>query len=182
MTVPLDLGINTWLGSTFALAAKEKLAGMEASESVLSSRPYRDGLAFAAAVGMGIAGICYKLAPDWMLMYYADHERIPPAVQVGMFGLYPAMYTLGFLLAHELEKKKDRLGWAAWAGNFFGVLGYIALSWDRLLKVGTTAEYEAGEACSIFRTALAPILIIGMPSALPALYYFAKRAARQPAA
>jgi len=177
MTVPLDLGINTWMGMSFSLAAKEKLAGMDPGESLLASKPYRDGLAFAAVVGMGIAGICYKLAPDWMLMYYGDHEKIPPAVQVGMFGLYPAMYTLGFLLAQQLEKKTDKLGWAAWAGNFFGVLGYIAVSWDRLLKVGTTAEYERGEARSIFKTALAPLLMVGLPGAFPALYHFAKKAA-----
>ncbi|NPV60821.1 MAG: hypothetical protein HPY75_14320 [Actinobacteria bacterium] len=178
MTVPLDIGINSWMGMSFSLAAKKKLESMDPAESVLAGKPYLEGLAFAATVGMGIAGICYKLAPDWMLMYYADHEKIPPAVQVGMFGLYPAMYTLGFLLAQQLEKKKDKLGWAAWTANLFGVLGYIAASWDRLVKVGTTAEYERGEARSIFKTALAPMLMVGLPSAVPALYYFAKRAAR----
>lgn len=178
MTVPLDLGINAWMGMTFSLAAKEKLEGMDPGESVLASKPYLEGLAFAAVVGVGIAGICYKLAPDWMLMYYADHERIPSAVQVGMFGLYPAMYTLGFLLAQQLERKKDKLGWVAWSGNLAEVLGYIALSMDRLLKVGTTAEYERGEARSIFKSALAPILMVGMPGAIPALRYFAQKAAR----
>ena len=95
-----------------------------------------------------------------------------------MFGLYPAMYTLGFLLAQQLEKKKDKLGWTAWAGNLVGVVSYIAVSWDRLIKVGTTAEYERGEARSIFKSALAPLLIVGMPSAVPALYHFAKKAAQ----
>jgi drug/metabolite transporter (DMT)-like permease len=178
MTVPLDLGINTWMGMTFSLVAKGKLEGMEAGESVLGSKPYVEGLAFAATVGMGIAGICYKLAPDWMLMYYGDHEKIPPAVQVSMFGLYPAMYTLGFLFAQQLERKKKGLGWVAWSGNFLGVLGYMLVSMDRLLKVGTTGEYEKGEARSIFKTPLAPLLLVGLPGAFPALYYFSKKAAR----
>lgn len=178
MTVPLDLGINSWLGMTFSLAAREKLGRLEQDDSVLVTVPYLEGLAFSAAVGMGIAGICYKLAPDWMLMYYADHDDIPTGVQVAMFGLYPAMYTLGFMMATQLEKKRKRLGWAAWGANFLGVLGFILVSLDRLLKVGTTEEYRSGEAKSIFRTSLALVLIAGIPGAFPALYYFAKRAAR----
>ena len=178
MTVPLDLGINSWLGMTFSLAAQEKLGELGQDESVLTTTPYLEGLAYAATVGMGIAGICYKLAPDWMLMYYGDHDDIPKAVQVAMFGMYPAMYTLGFMLATQLEKKKARLGWTVWGINLTGVLGFIIASLNRLLKVGTTEEYRTGEAKSIFKTALAPILIVGMPSAVPALYYFAKRAAR----
>ena len=57
MTVPLDLGICNWIGMTFSLVGKEKLDEMEAGESVLASVPYKHGLAFAATVGMGIAGI-----------------------------------------------------------------------------------------------------------------------------
>jgi hypothetical protein len=178
MTVPLDLGINSWLGMTFSLVAKEKLEEIGPGESVLASKPFVHGLAFSMAVGVGIAGICYKLAPDWMLMYYGEHEKIPEPVQVAMFGLYPAMYTLGFLLAQQLEKKKDKLGWVAWSGNLAEVLGYIALSMNRLLKVGTTGEYERGEARSIFKTPLAPLLFVGIPGAVPALRYFAKKAAR----
>ena len=179
MTVPLDLGICNWIGMTFSLVGKEKLDEMEAGESVLASVPYKHGLAFAATVGMGIAGICYKLGPDWMLMYYADHEKMPPAVQAGMFGLYPAMYTLGFLFARELEKKKKRLGWAAWAAAFLGDLAYIVIARDRLFKVGTTDEYLRGEAPSIFKSPLAPLLLVGMPSAFPALYYFSRKAGRK---
>jgi hypothetical protein len=178
MTVPLDLGINTWIGMSFSLAAQDKLEDLEKDSSILATRPYRDGLAFAATVGMGIAGLCYKVAPDWMLMYYADHNDIPAGVQAGMFGLYPAMYTLGFLLARQLEKKRKSLGWVAWGANFMGVLGFTLVSLNRLLKVGTTEEYQKGEAKSIFKSALAPILLTGMPSAFPALYYFAKRAAK----
>lgn len=178
MTVPLDLGINSWIGMSFSLAASEKLEKMEPGESVLATAPYLGGLAFAATVGMGIAGICYKLAPDWMLMYYADHEDIPTAVQAGMFGLYPAMYTMGFLLAQQLEKKQKKLGWAAWGANFAGVFGFMLASMDRLLKVGTTEEYKNGEARSIFKTALAPLLMVGIPGAFPALYHFARKAAR----
>jgi hypothetical protein len=178
MTVPLDLGINTWIGMSFSLAAQDKLKELENDGTILATTPYRDGLAFAATVGMGIAGLCYKVAPDWMLMYYADHEDIPVGVQAGMFGLYPAMYTLGFLMAHQLEKKRKSLGWVVWGANFIGVLAFTLVSLDRLLKVGTTREYKEGEAKSIFKSALAPILIAGMPSAFPALYYFARRAAR----
>lgn len=178
MTVPLDMGINSWMGMTFSLAAQEKLETMEPGDSVLASRPYLEGLAFAATVGLGIAGVCYKIAPDWMLMYYADHEDIPAGVTAGLFALYPTMYTLGFVLARELEKKQEKLGWAAWACNLAGLLAFTAASAGRLLKVGTTAQFRSGEARSIFKTALAPILLSGIPFALPALYYFAKRAAR----
>jgi drug/metabolite transporter (DMT)-like permease len=178
MTVPYDLGINTWLGMTFSLAALDKLEGMESDESVLGTKPYLHGLAYSATVGMGIAGICYKLAPDWMLMYYGDHDKIPPAIETAMFGLYPAMYTLGFLLTQQLERKKKGLGWVIWAANLAGVLGLMLATRKRVLKVGTTEEYEKGEARSIVKTSLAPILAVGMPSAVPALYYFAKRAAQ----
>ncbi len=178
MTVPLDLGINTWIGMTFSLAGARKLDAMDPEESILTSKPYLYGLGYSATVGMGIAGICYALAPDWMLMYYADHDDIPAPVQAGMFAFYPAMYTLGFFLGRQLEKKKKKLGWAAWAFNFLASLGYILVSLNRLLKVGTTDEFNRGDGKSIFKSTLAPILIVGMPSAFPALYYFAKRAAK----
>lgn len=175
MTIPLDIGINTWLGSTFALAAKDRLKEMECGESVLASKPYLGGLTFTT-VFMGLAAIAYKVAPDWELMYYADHEKLPKPIEVAMFGLFPALYTLGFLFTRELQKKKDRLGWAVWAGNFVGELGYIAASANRLLKVGTMAEYERGEGQSIFKTPLMLMFIV-MPAVLPALKYFTKKAA-----
>lgn len=176
MTVPLDLGLCTWMGMSFSLAAKDALDGM-GEEPLLASKPYLAGLAFSTAVGTGIAAWCYREAPDWMLMYYADHEDIPPAVQVGMFGIYPLMYTFGFLFAHQLEKKRRGLGWAAWAGNFAFSLTYILVSMKRLLVVGTTEEYKRGEARSIFKTPLAPVLSVGLPGAFPALYYCARKAA-----
>ncbi|MBN2028255.1 MAG: hypothetical protein JW854_16010 [Actinobacteria bacterium] len=178
MTVPYDLVTNTWLGMTFSLAAMDRLEEMDNGESVLGTKPYLHGLAYAATVGMGIAGICYKLAPDWMWMYYTDHEKVPLFIELYTFGLYPAMYTLGFLLAPQLERKKKGLGRVAWAANLAGVLGLMLATRKRVIKVGTTEEYENGNARSIIRSPLAPILAVGMPSAVPALYYFAKKAAQ----
>ncbi len=110
----------------------------------------------------------------------ADCDGNPRSADLDVW-VPPVMYTLGFLLTQLQEKKTGELGWAAWAGDFFGVLGNTPLSWERLLKVGTTAEHEAVMAHSIFKTVLAPLLMTEIHGAFPAFYYFAKRAARQPA-
>jgi len=102
MTVPLDLGLTTGVGMVFSLAAEEKLQEMD-KESVLKSKPFRMGMIFNTVVGVGIAAWCYKLAPDWMLMYYADHRKLPRPVQVGIFGLYHLTYTFGFLFTEGLS-------------------------------------------------------------------------------
>lgn len=176
MTVPLDLGLTTGIGMVFSMAAEEKLAELD-KESLLKSKPFRMGMAFNTVVGVGIAAWCYRLAPDWMLMYYADHRRFPRAVQVGMFGLYPLTYTLGFLLAPQLARAKKGRDRKAFAGVIAYELSYILLSLRRLLNVGTMQEFEEGEARSIFKTSLAPILILGIPLAVPALFYTARKAA-----
>jgi len=55
---------------------------------------------------------------------------------------------------------------------------YILLSMRRLLKVGTTQEFEEGRAESIFNTPLAGILGPGLLLAVPALFYTAKKASQ----
>lgn len=177
MTVPLDLGLTTGVGMVFSMAAEEKLQEMD-KESVLMSKPFRMGMIFNTVVGVGIAAWCYKLAPDWMLMYYADHRKLPKPVQVGMFGLYHLTYTFGFLLAHQLSKIQKGLDRRAFAAVLAYEITYIMLSMPRLLKVGTTQEFEEGRAVSIFGTPLARILGPGIPLAIPALFYAAKKASQ----
>jgi hypothetical protein len=175
MTVPLDLGLTTGVGMAFSMAAEELLQEMD-KESMLKSKPFRVGMIFNTIVGVGIAAWCYKLAPDWMLMYYADHRRLPKSVQVGMFGLYQLTYTFGFLLAPQLSRMKKDLDKKAFAGVLAYEVAYILLSMKRLLNVGTTQEFEEGNAQSIFNTPLARILGPGIPFAIPALFYTAKKA------
>ena len=141
MTVPLDLGLTAGMGMAFSLAARERWE----EKSLLGSKPYRVGMAFNAVAGVGVAAWCYRLAPDWMLMYYADHAEIPAAVQVGMFGLYPLSFTLGFLITPQPSRFRPSLEKKVFAGVLASEAGYILLSLKRLLRVGPGRSSRRGK-------------------------------------
>ena len=118
MTIPLDATLTTALGVAFHMAAGERLAAGGSAEAVagapsgarslVQSPYYRWGMAYNAAVGMGIAVSAYALQPDWMWMYWLDASRLPIWVVLYVFLLYPAMFTFGFLLADEAKKLPAR--------------------------------------------------------------------------
>lgn len=193
MTIPLDATLTTALGVAFHMAAGERLeaggpaqAGAGApsgARSLLSSPYYRWGMAYNTAVGMGIAVAAYALQPDWMWMYWLDASRLPIWTVLYVFLLYPAMFTFGFLLAHEAKKLRPGGGGALLTGLLALLLCFIAATWGRIWNVGTISEWDAGACTPLIGAGFAAlpltwVLSIGFAVAIVSLVWVFKEFAR----
>lgn len=164
MTIPIDVAMSTCMGMGYSAVAA---GALEEDEPLLASRPFK--VSFGAyMVTSIIAVVAYIMAPDWMLMYYADHRKIPRTVQAGFFALYPVMFTSGFLLAPQLEKLNKGLCWKVLAGIAFAEILFILVNFKRLWYVGTIEEFEKGEGKSVLFHPLGFLLGAGSLMALPA--------------
>ncbi len=168
MTVPMDMGISTLMGMGYSLAAARTL---EEGDSILASRQYRVGMG-AYAVDTAIAAMAYITAPDWMLMYYTDHRKIPKVLQVALFLLYPVLFTFGFLLAPQLESVEEGLSRKVFAGLVVCEMLFIILNFKRLRYVGSTEQFERGEATPFFRHALGRVPVaVAVALSVPTLVW-----------
>lgn len=149
----------------FSLAQGDR----ENEKNPFSSVYFRVGLAFHLVVSVGVAFLCYRIEPDWMLMYLSSKKRLPKAMVTYIFSGYVAMYVLGFLAVPQMRKFGRRTPWAALGTLIAFVFAFIGLTFNRLWHVGDLAEYEAGTARSITETALFPVLAVAMPSAVGGL-------------
>jgi len=151
---------------TFAMAQDEK--GKEKA-SVFVNTYFRAGLVFHFVAGFGIALICYVLYPDWMLMYYADNKKVPPAMIGYIFSGYFAMYTLGFLLVPHLRERRERLPRDVFMSLMALIFAFIFVSFHRLWRVGEYDGYHRGDTRPITSTGLLPVLGVAMPASVGAL-------------
>lgn len=143
MTVPIDAALTTTLGTAFYAAAKKHIP----SDRPLLTGPYYGwGMVYNVVVGMGIAVAAYMINPDWMWMYWVDTSRLSPWFTIYVFLMYPAMFTLGFLLADQAEKIKTRGSISLLYVLIAFVVLFVLLTFSRLWNVGTSAQWDAG-AC-----------------------------------
>lgn len=171
-TLPLDMLLSQGLGMAFSLAQGEK---EQEKSSVFATEYFRVGLLFHLVVAFGVALLCYILHPDWMLMYYGDHRKIPRAIIAYIFSGYFAMYTLGFFTVPHLRRIKRELPWAAFFSLLAFIFAFIGLSFHRLWNVGTYHEYHDGTAAPVTRTSLFPVLGLSMPGAVGGLALVLKK-------
>jgi hypothetical protein len=168
MTVPIDAALTTTLGTAFYAAAKNHIPS---DQPLLTSPYYRWGMAYNVVVGMGIAIAAYLLNPDWMWMYWLDASRLSAGFTVYVFLMYPAMYTFGFLMADQAEKLRRHGSLSMLAGLVIFLVLFIALTFDRLWDVGTTAQWDAGACVPLIGpgftfTPLATALTVGLALAV----------------
>ena len=128
-------------------------------------------------VGMGIALTAYFINPDWMWMYWVDPTRLPAAFEVYVFLMYPAMFTLGFLLTDQLERLREGAS-VKLLGIFLAFLTvFIVVTFPRLWGVGTfgdwinnsTVPMIGGEPFAV--TTLAQALLAGFGIAVISLVW-----------
>ena len=176
MTVPLDMGLTFGIGMTFGIAGDEEV---KKAECATKTGAFRKGLLYNTFVALGIAAILYKISPDWMLMYYTDHEKIPKPVKLGLFSLYNLMYVLGFIAVRKLEAKREGLSRVAYACCMIMVNLYTLISIKRLLRVGTIEEFRNGEATFMLKSPVALVLGLGGAVAVPLIIKMAKDISEQ---
>ncbi len=165
-----------WLLSfgTGLLFGRFGMATFREGRSRLASRAFRDGLLFELVLVVGIALGCYAISADWMWMYWVDPSRLAVGIQIAAFAMYLVAFVAGFLLAPELERL--RRGAALWVvgGGVVLLTAVEALTWNRLLHLGT---FAAGTAPRL-GTALAVLLGVGLPVTLVALVVALRRLSR----
>lgn len=177
MTIPIDMGISTSVGMFYSIIAEEQL---ESEKSILKSRPFKIGMG-AYLLDTALPILAYKTAPDWMLMYYADHRKIPKVIQAAMFLLYPLMFTLGFLLVPQLEAIQEGLSRKALAGIIAFEFLFIVTNIRRINNVGTTEEFERGDTTPFHRHPLGRVGVVLAPVLSVPVAIWSIRKIRKPA-
>jgi len=145
-TIQLDMLLTIGLGLLFSYLAYPHYQSGPSGRSALKTPYFICGLIYCIVVGDGVALACYLLRPAWMWMYWVDPEGLPPALMVYYFGLYPVLFTLGFLAVPELEKLQPGLSLKIFFIDLAVVTLFIVLSFGRLWSVGTLQQYLAGAA------------------------------------
>lgn len=138
----MDWPFNVMSGLNYSLKVYEKTGE---SENLLNSRLYRVAILSSLTITAAVAWI-YTKTPDWMLSYYADHRKIPKAIQALVFLAYPAFYTMGYTLAPQLEQVQEGLTKKVIAGIIAYEALFAVLGWKRLSHICTMEEFESGES------------------------------------
>jgi len=146
LTVPLDAILTALLGAIFYSAARKHIPE---GAPLLKSPYYWWGQCYNLVIGVGIAVTAYTINPDWMWMYWVDTDRLPFGFEVYVFCMYPAMFTLGFFLAEQLEKIREGLCIKLVCFLAVFLAGFILLCFDRLWNVGTVKNWESGTTIPI---------------------------------
>lgn len=172
-TIQLDILLTIGLGLLFSYLAHPHYQSGPSGRSALKTPYFAYGLIYCIVMGDGVALACYLIRPAWMWMYWVDPERLPPALMVYYFGLYPVLFTLGFLAVPEIEKLRSGLSLKIFFIDLAGVGLFIILAFGRLWSVGTLQQYLAGAARPMIGGTplfcpLAVVLLGGMVLALPA--------------
>ena len=163
MTVPIDAVLTTTLGTAFYTAAKKHI---QSDQPLLTTPYYLWGMTYNIVVGMGIAIVAYLLNPDWMWMYWVDTSRLSFGFTAYVFLMYPTMFTMGFLMADQVEKIKKRGSFLLLVALNTVLFLFILLTLGRLWKVGTISQWDAGTTVPLLGpgfsvTPLAVALAIG---------------------
>lgn len=112
-------------------------------------------------IDMTLPILGYVYAPDWMWGYFVDSREMPGWMPVWVFVLYQIPFGFAYLLGARLSRR----GWK-WPGVAFALAAIaqvtiIGFSFDRYVKVGTTAQYHAGTASPLPSSVVAPVFNIG---------------------
>lgn len=94
-----------------------------------------------------VAMLSYRIAPDWMWMYYKDPEEMKPAVPLMPLG-YMAAFVAAFASAVRL-RDQERSVWPAATAAAVAEVAVVAATWDRYHRIGTRSEWEAGTASEL---------------------------------
>ena len=122
----------------------------------------RDLALLAVSLGIAVPGLVFLEAyPDWDWQYLLDPTGLPPGIPAIFVGL-----LIGSALLGHWMSQRSVLVIKAVAGIF---AVYCLWSLPRLIYVGTTAEYHAGEAALLPGSFLLLLAMVGTPAAIALL-------------
>ncbi|MBI2060782.1 MAG: hypothetical protein HYT87_13520 [Nitrospirae bacterium] len=130
------------MGLWSALAAEKQLrAGGNPFAKKYFWWPFAATAVFFLPLGFYLA---YRFS-DWSLMYYVE----PPSGNT-LFSLFVAcVYAGAFAGGYRFGLSKVRLGQVKWGRVMVGLIAagigiFCLATWNRLMNIGTMAEYQAG--------------------------------------
>lgn len=94
-----------------------------------------------------VAMLSYRIAPDWMWMYYKNPKEMSSVVRWMPVG-YMATFVAGFAAAVKL-RETERPVWPAAAAAVVAEVVVVAATWDRYHRIGTKQEWETGTASEL---------------------------------
>ena len=152
-TVPFDIPASFLFGAVIALACAPQV---RRSGNALLNPYFLGAVLFEVFLFLPFGAYLYYFHTDWSWMYFFDPSQIESRT-VKLLGFaalsgYLAALIVGFQLTQYLVRR-DRTGAARLAAlTVLAGLGLFSLlTSDRLLHIGSYADYAAGSAALLFR-------------------------------
>ncbi len=150
-TVLLDIQTNLLVGHLFALSAWRHLWNRPVEPF---DRLFARAMGWSLFCFVPVAGYFFYAYPDWSLVYMFDPAGIPVWVGPCIFAGYASGMFFGYLTAAFLLSRARLAGFvcSTLLAAFLNVAMFAATA-DQYFRLGTVAEYRAGQGVSIFQDA-----------------------------
>ena len=158
MTVPLDTFINVAIGQGLALAAARQI---RAQQQPIVCESFGAAALFAVACFAPLGLYLFWAYPDWSVMYWL---AMSPERAATLRWLVPWIYVAaclgGYALAHrEIRAGHETRAWVLFALALAIETGISLGGVQRLMRVGTFAQFREGTAPSLWQDPLGPLLV-----------------------
>ena len=133
------------------------------------------GLLFGSFFGYGTGVVCYRMAPDWMWMYWMNSRLVTTPVLLYLSAAYHLSLFAGIMTARELLSYRSGL-FAALGVSLSGAILICIVFFNRLSHIGSVEQFQQGMACPMLTCnpfAVHPIVIaMGIAGAMAAFAFW----------
>ena len=98
-------------------------------------------LLFGSLFGYGTGIVCYRMAPDWMWMYWMDSRLVATPVLLYLSAAYHLSLFAGIMTARELLSYRSGL-FAALGVSLSGAILICIVFFNRIWHIGSTAQFQ----------------------------------------
>lgn len=99
------------------------------------------GLLFGSLFGYGTGVVCYRMAPDWMWMYWMDARLVTTPVLLYLAAAYHLSLFAGIMTARELLPYRPGL-FAVLGVSLSGAMVICIVFFNRLWHIGSLAQFQ----------------------------------------
>ncbi len=143
MPLPIAVLVALSLGAAFAWIARAEVAHHDGS--VVTSRPFRIAVAYAALVYAPAIGYFTTFHGDWVYLYFVPWRRVPSAVDLALVLACAAAVPAGFALGAPLARGGRSGGMLAAVGVPAALAALIAAILQRRLSTSATYAQFQGD-------------------------------------
>jgi hypothetical protein len=182
MPLPTFLLVAVSVGLAAALVGGSELR--LSPRHALLTGSFRAYALFLGLVLLPASTYFYAFHGDWFLLYTVDVRRVPSALALLAFILEAGLGTIAFLLGAMLARsQRTSVGYALVGASAAAALSILVLFQDRLLVVGTYAQYRGdfgltsyGGALMHGSVAMSAIVLVSVAYLLGRIHQSARRA------